>query len=252
MQKSFSSKPDTVADKNASTDATNRKEETSPVNNASKAKFNGLMKAAPKDQTQKPGSTSVSDNNKTSTTTGNAKSSFTPDFTYARDLMMSRVSPDQVVSASSADSNSENQLNGQRDRQTNSPDVLPASSQMLQNTYSGASTHAPAEAEAHTPQSDELSQLLQKLCSDVYVSSGDVAGKSRMYMALDSALPGAAVEFVRDGAFMYVRLHATNETAFRTMSLQRDALQDVLKKSTNLNVSVEVIQRDGQSDSDNA
>ena len=104
---------------------------------------------------------------------------------------------------------------------------------------------APATA---APASDDVSELLQRLCSAIYVGEQSSVASSRMVLALDAALPGASVEFIREGAFLQVRLHARNDTTFRLMSTQRDSLHAALGDVTRLNVTVDVIRDEGALD----
>jgi hypothetical protein len=91
---------------------------------------------------------------------------------------------------------------------------------------------------------EEMTGLLQRYCSDLYVESTSSERGSRMLVMLDAALPGAAAELVREGAFLRVRLHAWNDAAFRVMSAQRHSLNVALGDATPLNVVVEVVREE--------
>ena len=118
--------------------------------------------------------------------------------------------------------------------------------------YFAYSTAAPVLASeapvAAAPASDDVSELLQRLCSAIYVGEQSSVAGSRMVLALDAALPGASVEFIREGAFLQVRLRARNDTTFRLMSTQRDSLHTALGDVTRLNVTVDVIRDEGAPD----
>ena len=105
--------------------------------------------------------------------------------------------------------------------------------------------------EAPAPQTianNDIADLLQRLCSAVYVGEESSPVSSRMMLALDAALPGAAVEFIRDGAFLQIRLLARNDSTFRLMSTRRDSLHATVADATRLNVTVEVVRDEGVSD----
>jgi hypothetical protein len=101
---------------------------------------------------------------------------------------------------------------------------------------------------ATAPTSDEITDLLQRVCSAIYVGEESSVTSARIVLALDTALPGATVEFIREGAFLQVRLHARNDTTFRLMSNQRDSLHAALGNATRLNVTVDVIRDEGAPD----
>jgi hypothetical protein len=96
--------------------------------------------------------------------------------------------------------------------------------------------------------SEELPRLLQQLCSGLYADAEPSANNSRVVLNLDAALPGAAAELVRDGAFLRVRLRAGNDSALRLMSAQRESLAAALGDATPLNVEVEVLQNERHDD----
>lgn len=106
-------------------------------------------------------------------------------------------------------------------------------------------THSAAMATANEPATppaiaDELLNLLERLCSGVYV--GDRSSvQQRVLLTLEGALPGAAAEIVRDGAHLTIRLHASNETAYRIMLKQRDALGRTLNEHGLPQVAIEVM-----------
>jgi hypothetical protein len=115
----------------------------------------------------------------------------------------------------------------------------------------GASQFAFATESRATPapssaSSGELTQMLERMCSALYVGEKSV-GIQRVVMALDHVLPGAAAEIVREGVHLSIRLRARNEESFRSMSLQRDALVGCLSSCGDRRVEVSVIHDDEQS-----
>ena len=122
------------------------------------------------------------------------------------------------------------------------PDL--ASALLAMTQYAQAT---PLQAPPASTSAAKFAELLQSACSALYVDEQSSSASSHMLLALDAALPGAAVEFVRDGVFLRVRLHARNDTAFRLMSANCDSLQTVLGDVTHLNISVDVIRDEGAS-----
>lgn len=98
-----------------------------------------------------------------------------------------------------------------------------------------ASTEQASERTMQPALADELLTLLDRLSARVYV------GEQRVLLTLECALPGAAAEIVRDGAHLIIRLHASNESAFRTLLTQRDALERTLKDHNLPHVAVELM-----------
>ena len=88
----------------------------------------------------------------------------------------------------------------------------------------------------------EIVELLEQMCSNLYVSGTAESRESRILLLMDAALSGAAVELIRDGAFLKARLHARNETALQLMSAQRAQLHAVLEQASQLYVSVDVVE----------
>src|SRR5690349_7309682 len=88
----------------------------------------------------------------------------------------------------------------------------------------------------------EIVELLEQMCSNLYVSGASETRESRILLAMDAALAGAAVELVRDGAFLKARLHARNEVALQLMLSQREQLHAVLEQASQLYVSVDVVE----------
>ncbi|HKE93843.1 MAG TPA: hypothetical protein VKB34_06020 [Povalibacter sp.] len=84
-----------------------------------------------------------------------------------------------------------------------------------------------------------LAPLLQSLCPTVFV--GQNATDTRMLITLDGSSAAAAVELVREGARLRVRLHARDDRALRLMVSGTDALNDALAAATSLSVHVEVV-----------
>lgn len=104
-------------------------------------------------------------------------------------------------------------------------------------------TQARATAASRTASSAELTQMLERMCSALYVSEQSV-GTQRVVMALDHVLPGAAAEIVREGVHLSIRLHARTEESYRSMASQRDALMRALGGTAERRVEVSVVHGD--------
>jgi hypothetical protein len=91
----------------------------------------------------------------------------------------------------------------------------------------------------------ELTQMLERMCSALYVGDKSVSTQ-RLVMALDHVLPGAAAEIVREGVHLSIRLHARTEESFRSMSSQRDELIRALNGNGERRVEVQVVHGDPQ------
>jgi hypothetical protein len=98
-------------------------------------------------------------------------------------------------------------------------------------------------ATSRTATNAELTQMLERMCSALYVGEQSV-GTQRVVMALDHVLPGAAAEIVREGVHLSIRLHARTEESFRSMSSQRDALMRALSSNGERRVEVSVVHGD--------
>ncbi len=90
----------------------------------------------------------------------------------------------------------------------------------------------------------DLVALLDRVCSAMYVGEERFPGQ-RVVLALDSALPGAAAEIVREGARLRVRLYARTRAVYRLMSSQRDALVEALGARGKGWGEIEIIQGEG-------
>ena len=101
----------------------------------------------------------------------------------------------------------------------------------------------PAKEQAPRASGGELTQMLERMCSALYVGDKS-ASTQRLVMALDHVLPGAAAEIVREGAHLSIRLHARTEESYRSMSTQRDALIRALSGDGARSVAVSVIHGD--------
>lgn len=91
----------------------------------------------------------------------------------------------------------------------------------------------------------ELTQMLERMCSALYVGEKSV-GTQRVVMGLDHVLPGAAAEIVREGVHLSIRLHARSEEAYRSMTSQREALMHALSGDGDRRVDVSVVHGDEQ------
>lgn len=92
----------------------------------------------------------------------------------------------------------------------------------------------------------ELTQMLERMCSALYVGEKSV-GTQRVVMGLDHVLPGAAAEIVREGVHLSIRLHARSEEAYRAMTSQREALMQALNGDGDRRVDVSVVHGDEKS-----
>ena len=140
------------------------------------------------------------------------------------------------------------QLDGASDERSSSrAHVEPASIASLFSAESLAMSSEPAptpsDAAALTERT-EIVELLEQMCSNLYVSGTSESRESRILLAMDAALAGAAVELIRDGAFLRARLHARNEVALQLMSAQREQLHAVLEQASQLYVSVDVVENE--------
>lgn len=88
---------------------------------------------------------------------------------------------------------------------------------------SAIATPAVAPAPPPTQANGELTAMLERVCSAMYVGDKSVTTQ-RVVLALDHVLPGAAAEIVREGVHLSIRLHARTEHSYRLMSSQREAL----------------------------
>ena len=104
-------------------------------------------------------------------------------------------------------------------------------------------SHAPFRSTAVAQ--DEIAELLRRFCSALFVGDPSTASGKHVWLALDSALAGAAAEFIRDGAVLRVNLHARNASTLRLMTAQRDSLHRALADATDLSVQVAVIDDEG-------
>lgn len=98
---------------------------------------------------------------------------------------------------------------------------------------------ARAMTNSRTAFNGELTQMLERMCSALYVGEKSV-GTQRVVMALDHVLPGAAAEIVREGVHLSIRLHARTEASYRSMASQRDALMRALSSNGERRVEVSV------------
>lgn len=95
--------------------------------------------------------------------------------------------------------------------------------------------------------SAELTALLERVCSAMYVSEKSVANQ-RVVLGLDHVLPGAAAELLREGAHLTIRLHARTDSSYRLMSQQREALFRALGGDRRLHVDVVVVRAANEHD----
>jgi hypothetical protein len=109
---------------------------------------------------------------------------------------------------------------------------------------SGSQAKPTAAAPMHRPptadMNAELSALLERACSAMYVSDRSTSGQ-RVVLSLDPVLAGAAAEIVRDGAHLRIKLLARTEAAYRSMSSQRHSLIKALGIGTDQSLQIEVL-----------
>jgi hypothetical protein len=104
-------------------------------------------------------------------------------------------------------------------------------------------TRARAMATPAKASTGELTQMLERMCSALYVGEKSV-GTQRVVMGLDHVLPGAAAEIVREGVHLSIRLHARTEESYRSMTSQREALMRALNVDGDRRVDVSVVRGD--------
>lgn len=92
------------------------------------------------------------------------------------------------------------------------------------------------------PDLEEAVRLIEQATS-VAMERAARADASRFIVSLDHAIVGgASAEFIRDGAFLHVRLLARNDAAYRSMWTHRAELEERLGASTGLVARVEIIE----------
>lgn len=93
-----------------------------------------------------------------------------------------------------------------------------------------------------TASSEEAVRLIEQATS-VLMERAARVDASRFIVSLDHAIVGgASAEFIRDGAFLHVRLLARNDAAYRSMWTHRAELEERLGTSTGLVTRVEIIE----------
>jgi hypothetical protein len=104
----------------------------------------------------------------------------------------------------------------------------------------------PAAPDQAVPtQSTDIARLIEQATS-VMLGRATRADECRFVVSLDHAIAGgASAEFIRDGAFLHVRLHARNEAAYRTMWTHRAELEERLAASTGLTTRIEIVEVHG-------
>lgn len=104
----------------------------------------------------------------------------------------------------------------------------------------------PAAAEPAIPtQTGDTTRLIEQATS-VMLGRATRADECRFIVSLDHAIVGgASAEFIRDGAFLQVRLHARNDAAYRSMWTHRADLEERLAASTGLTTRVEIVEVHG-------
>jgi hypothetical protein len=110
-------------------------------------------------------------------------------------------------------------------------------------------TQARAMVASRPVSGSELTQMLERMCSALYVGEQS-AGTQRVVMALDHVLPGAAAEIVREGVHLSIRLHARTEESYRSMASQRDALMRALSVNGERRVEVSIVHGDNKDPGD--
>lgn len=95
---------------------------------------------------------------------------------------------------------------------------------------------------ATTAATADINRLIEQATS-VMVERASRADASRFIVSLDHAIVGgASAEFVRDGAFLHVRLISRNDAAYRSMWAHKAELEERLAASTGLTTRVEIVE----------
>ncbi|GFE82381.1 hypothetical protein GCM10011487_43810 [Steroidobacter agaridevorans] len=104
----------------------------------------------------------------------------------------------------------------------------------------------PAAAHQAIPtQAPDTARLIEQATS-VMLGRATRADECRFVVSLDHAIAGgASAEFIRDGAFLHVRLHTRNDAAYRTMWTHRAELEERLAASTGLTTRIEIVEVHG-------
>lgn len=97
---------------------------------------------------------------------------------------------------------------------------------------------------AATMATADMTHLIEQATS-VMVERASRADTSRFIVSLDHIVGGASAEFVRDGAFLHVRLLPRSDAAYRSMWTHRAELQERLQASTGLVTRVEILEGHG-------
>lgn len=92
------------------------------------------------------------------------------------------------------------------------------------------------------PDTLDATRLIEQATS-ILLERAPRSDECRLIVSLDHAITGgASAEFVRDGAFLYVRLLARNDASYRSMWTRRAELQERLAASTGLQTRVEILE----------
>ena len=128
-----------------------------------------------------------------------------------------------------------------RDMQS-SPQGVPWSAMLPTPALQNASASPPVP-----PALDhELTSLVERFCSEVYVHEASHSSSPRLLLALQGGLSGASAELVREGAFLRVRLRAGTDETYRRMQSRCQSLVDALTDhGARPSVIVEVIPEQG-------
>lgn len=114
-----------------------------------------------------------------------------------------------------------------------------------QTVFPALTSAGPAFSPPRPQSHDQVTTLLQRVCSAMYVGDSPHGSQQRVMLALDGALPGVTAQIVREGSVVSIRLRAGNEAAYRLMSLQRDALIRAVEGCGARQVVVEVTAGEG-------
>ena len=107
--------------------------------------------------------------------------------------------------------------------------------------YHRAATLTADAADSHASDRADAGRLVEQ-ATQVLIEAAPRAEQARVVVTLDHVLPScASAEFVRDGAFLQLRLHAHSESALRAMWTHREALAAQLAASTGLTARIEII-----------
>lgn len=116
----------------------------------------------------------------------------------------------------------------------------------LQDAFARAMSGGGEQEQQRQPADEELTALLERMCTDMYVGERSRTSNPRLLLELDGQLAGVSAEIAREGAFLRVRVRTGSIEAYERMQARRAALVEGLAGHTrNVPVSIEIILDDG-------